>query len=553
MLKADALQHTDSWETLPWRKLQQKVFRLQKRIYQASTASDYNEVHTLQRLLLKSRAAKLLAVRKVTQDNRGKRTAGVDGKANLSPEERLALADTLSIKAEPQNIRRVNIKKADGDSRGLGIPTIHDRAVQALVKLALEPEWEAKFEPNSYGFRPGRSAHDAIQAIFSEIRAKSKYVLHCDIEKCFDRIEHDQLLAKLNTIGPLEKLIRKWLKAGIVDHGHTLFPEAGVPQGGVLSPLLSNVALHGLEYAITKGPERKQVGEPKVVRYADDVVIFSPDLDKLQTLRTEAEAFLATMGLRLKPSKTSISHTLNHYDGKAGFDFLGFDIRQYPVGKHHSAKVRTSRGSVALGFKTIIKPSKDAVKRHLFELERMIRHYRNFPRRELILKLMPIVRGWTAYYAKVCSKETFNDVDSQIFHKLMRYVKWRHKGSLRRATRINFDHKWRLKDGNLCLPKHTETPIQRHVKVRGNKSPFDGDWVYWARRLGLELKLPKRVALLIKKQRGKCGHCNLRISLDDVLEVHHRDGNKRNDVFANFLLVHGHCHDQIHRGAYDKS
>ena len=329
--------HTEDWQTLPWKQFQRNVFRLQQRIYQAARRGDWQQVHNLQRLLLRSWSARCLAVRQVTQDNRGKRTPGVDGVARLTPKQRLALArdlrDLSGWTVDP--IRRIYIPKlGKTEKRGLGIPTMSDRAMQALVKLALEPEWEASFEPNSYGFRPGRSAHDAIEAIFRFISRKPKYVLETDVEKCFDRISHAALLAKLNTIKPISRLVRDWLKAGIVDSGELLFPEAGTPQGGVISPLLANIALHGLEEVLTQvAPGKPKVG---VIRYADDLVIIHPDLEVLKQLKECAEVWLAEVGLRLKASKTRITHTLDLYEGRVGFDFLGFNIRQYRVGKHRT-------------------------------------------------------------------------------------------------------------------------------------------------------------------------------------------------------------------------
>jgi RNA-directed DNA polymerase len=312
---------------LPWKQYQRNVYRLQQRIYQAKRRNQIRQVHNLQRLLLRSWSARCLAVRQVTQDNRGKRTAGVDGVASLTSQQRLVLARELRYldqAADP--VGRVYIPKTETELRPLGIPTMVDRARQALVKLGLEPEWEAVFEPNSYGFRPGRSAHDVLEAIWNFIRLKPKYVLDADIEKCFERISHTALLAKLSTIQPIAKLIGGWLKAGIMDNGQLLYPEAGTPQGGVISPLLMNVALHGLEQALVGTYSKRE--RPAVIRYADDLVILHHDLTTLKHLQTQAEEWLQSMGLHLKASKTKICHTLESSQGEAGFDFLGFTIRQ---------------------------------------------------------------------------------------------------------------------------------------------------------------------------------------------------------------------------------
>jgi RNA-directed DNA polymerase len=266
------------WRDIDWPTVEKDVHNLQRRIYRASQKEDMDLIHRLQHLLMSSWSAKCLAIRKVTQDNQGKRTAGIDGIACLEDTERLLLIGHLSLDAKPSPVRRVWIPKPGSDEqRPLGIPTMYDRALQALVKLALEPEWEARFEPNSYGFRPGRSCHDAIEAIFGSIKQRAKFVLDADIAKCFDRINQEALLDKLQTFPLMRRVMKAWLKAGVLD-GDTLFPtEEGTPQGGVISPLLANVALHGLERKIEshfpsyRWMLKKSVAwKPNIIRYADD-------------------------------------------------------------------------------------------------------------------------------------------------------------------------------------------------------------------------------------------------------------------------------------------
>jgi RNA-directed DNA polymerase len=535
----------EDWKALPWRSIQRNVFRLQQRIYQAENRGEYKQVHNLQRLLLRSWSARCLAVRRVSQDNRGKCTPGVDGVANLTLKQRLALIEELRNVSNWQAdaIRRTYIeKRGTTEKRGLGIPTMRDRAMQKLAALALEPEWEAKFEPNTYGFRPGRSTHDAIEAIFNHIRLKPKFVLDADIEKCFDRIDKSALLEKLNAIQPIQRLVRCWLEAGILDGDQVLFPKAGVPQGGVASPLLCNVALHGFETALISVSTRFRIA---IVRYADDLVALCEDLETLQDVKREAEVWLAEMGLRLKPSKTRVTHTLDEFEGNVGFDFLGFNVRQYRVGRYHT---RTHRGRS--GFKTLIKPSKKACQRHLREMREVIRQRKGAPQAALVKALNPKIRGWAQYYSACVAKETFDWVDEQLFHKLYRWACFRHPRKSggwrvrrywkRKGERLNFG------DGKAWLAKYADIPIRRHVKVRGDKSPYDGDWPYWVQRLGRDPTKSMRVINLLKRQKNRCGLCGLYFAAEDVIEVHHWDGDRLNNRYANLVLLHGHCHDEIH-------
>jgi RNA-directed DNA polymerase len=542
---------TVEWKDLNWRKLEKVTFKLQKRIFRASERDDVKAVRKLQKTLIRSWSAKCIAVRRVTQDNQGKNTAGMDGVKSLTPKQRINLVGRLKLTGKAKPTRRVEIPKPGStETRPLGIPTINDRALQALVKLALEPEWEARFEPNSYGFRPGRSCHDAIDAIFKNISLKAKYVLDADIAKCFDRIDHKALISKIHTYPTLSRQIKTWLKAGYCD-GKELFPtNDGTPQGGVISPLLANIALHGMEervkqYAETlKGQKRDNRQSISLIRYADDFVIIHEDLNVVKKCQEIIADWLSDMGLELKPSKTKLTHTLNKVNENVGFEFLGFHIQQYKVGNYRAA----SNGTFKLGFKTLITPSKAKIKTHLIKIAEVIDIYKTAPQAALISKLNPIIRGWSNYYSTVVSKETFNKVDHLTYDKLRAWAKTRGKGN------INKDKYWRtVGNQNWCfstengleLLTHADTPIVRHIKVKGEASPFNGDWTYWSKRRGEYPETPTRVSKLIKKQKGICPHCGLYFTSTDIVEVDHIKpttlGGK--DTYENWQLLHKHCHD----------
>jgi RNA-directed DNA polymerase len=535
------------WRDIPWPQVERDVHTLQKRIYRASLRGDVEGIHRLQRLMISSWQAKCLAVRRVTQDNRGKKTAGIDGIAFLTPDERLWLVDTLTLDAQPRPTRRVWIPKPGTDEkRPLGIPTMSDRALQALVKFALEPEWEARFEPHSYGFRPGRSCHDAIAAIYVGINHLPKHVLDADIAKCFDRINHEALLRKVNTFPRMERLLRAWLRAGYLD-GETLFPtEEGTPQGGVISPLLANIALHGLETVLSKAyPQRIQTKDgwerwrPLVIRYADDFVILHRDRDVIEHCREMAQTWLRDIGLELKPSKTRLAHTLEEIDGSVGFDFLGFHVRQCRTGKYQSKQ----------GFKTIITPSPKKVQLHYQRLAEIIDRHQAAKQIDLIWKLNPIIRGWCNYYRTVVSKATFSHLDDLLYQKLRSWARRRHPRKRGPWIARKYWHRgWRfgMVGGYPELLKHASVPIRRHVQVQGKKSPFDGDWVYWATRLGKQPGIPRVLTRLLRQQGGKCDHCGLFFATASLIESHHKDGNPLNDERGNRAALHRHCHDAVH-------
>ena len=427
----------------------------------------------------------------------------MDGVKSLTPKQRLALTDKLKLGSKVAPTRRVWIPKpGKEEKRPLGIPTMYDRALQGLVKMVLEPEWEARFEPNSYGFRPGRSCHDAIGQIFTAIRLKPKFVYDADISKCFDCINHKKLLEKLNTYPTLRRQIRAWLKAGVMD-GLELKPtDRGTPQGGTISPLLANIALHGMENVIkeladsfdmkrvdgTQLAKRDKKKSVNIIRYADDFVIFHEDINILNRCIEVITQWLKGMELELKPSKTRITHTLNNYKKeKAGFDFLGFNVKQHKTGKYNCGK---NRGGL-LGFKTIITPSKEAQKRHYRKLAEVIGKNKGQSQITLISKLNPIIRGWCNYYATVVSQKVFEHLVHLLIWKLLKWgikrhrnkgMKWVVKKYFMTIGNRNWVFATRTRDNPFptYLISHHKTEIKRFVKVKGDASPYDGNLVYWS-------------------------------------------------------------------------
>lgn len=546
------------WNQLPWRKLGRSVFKLQKRIYQASISKNVKQVHRLQKLLLSSTSGKLLAVRRVTQDNQGRKTAGIDGVANLTKIERLRLVETMNLNEKSKPVRRIWITKPGKlEKRPLGIPIMRERTKQALIKLALEPEWEAKFEPNSYGFRPGRSCHDDCMAIFNALNKKTAFVLDADISGCFDNIDHSALLKKLNTTSLLRRVIKGWLKAGIMESGIFFNTDHGTPQGGVISPLLANIALDGLEndtkQALSKelfkySKEKSGKGHTahsqnaiSIIRYAYDFVIIHESQGIVQQAKVFVEKWLKNIGLEMKVSKTRITHTFHKIgEQKAGFDFLGFTVRQFPVKQSKR------------GYKLLIKPSRASQKRHAKVIKGALRSFRTAPQEAVIAKLNPIINGWSRYYIPVVSTQTFARLDCDMHHKLWKWVTRRHSNKGKKWARRKYfrklgNEKWRfMTDDGKYLAYHADHPIKRHIKIKDRKSPYDGDWIYWSTRLRNMPCNSPRVTKLLKIQNGKCSDCNLWFKADDLIEIHHHDRNHNNNKITNLILLHRHCHDIVH-------
>jgi RNA-directed DNA polymerase len=505
------LNPVDKWKSIPWRKLRKIVFRLQVRIFKAQKNGNALLVRKLQKLLLSSRAAKLLAIRQVTQLNIGRKTAGVDGKKALEPSQRLALYEVLAKNWKQwkhQPLKRVYIPKADGTQRGLGIPTISDRAYQCLLKYALEPAAEALFNAHSYGFRPGRGCHDVQRQLFNTLNGAkangiSKRILELDIEKCFDKIDHKFLMQSVQLPKAAKQGIFRAIKAGV--RGEFSSSQAGTPQGGVISPLLANIVLHGLENV---GQEirfkRKSYRYADTIvglRYADDVVYILKPGDDPELLRKHIDTFLETRGLKVKEAKTKVVHSTD------GFDFLGYNFAVRPNGKFISTPSQKATSSIKAKVKEVMKDSR-------FTLEQRID------------KCGSIVRGWRNYHR-------FCDMSQ---HKLWAIAHWTWK-FIRKQGRYDRSQTNKVIDRAFPSIKWTVCGFNNVIK---DKSPYDGDFVYWSKRENANYD--GITARLLKKQNHKCTECHLSFISGDIAELHHIDGNHSNWKPNNLEVLHRECH-----------
>lgn len=482
------MEYINSWQDIQWSSIEDKVFRLQLRIYKAAANQDWEKVHKIQRLLISSKFAKYLAVRRVTENNAGKKTSGVDKLIISFPREKFTLANSLKIDGKSSPIRRTYITKSDGNQRPLCIPTIEDRAKQTLAYLALCPEWEAKFEPESYGFQPSRSVLDAIEAVSLGISKKPKWVLNVDISKCFDRINYDYLLDKCNTFPEMKKQLQAWLKEGFLDGEDHIFPELGTPQAGSIFSLLVNIALHGLrtelDIYINKLPGYKSNNRQSLtyVRYAQNLIIMYPDKNTIQEIKLIIQKFLKPIWLELHPTKTRIAHTFkttSPYD--TGFTFLGFDIIQKRIGS--KIRIATKKQKPKQQFITLITPSKASLQIHKRKIRDTIRRYRGVSQERLIQCLNLITRSWTLSKSKITriSSKIFQNLDQFLFIQLWKWARKRHPKMPQLKLKAKYWHtvgksNWIFgikKDYKVTirLQMHSKIPIQRHVK--GIECPFD--------------------------------------------------------------------------------
>lgn len=488
---------SESWRSLPWKKFRSNLFRLQRRIFKAIRSGDIAKAKSLQKLVLKSTSARLLAIRQVTQLNKGKRTAGIDGKKVLNFKERFELLKLLSQANDwkHQGLREVPIPKKNGFTRILKVPTIQDRAWQCLVKYALEPAHEATFHARSYGFRTGRCTQDAQKVAFANLNSQGKgyekRVIELDIKKCFDRISHKSIMDKLIAPSPVKLGIFRCLKAGIKPE----FPEQGTPQGGIVSPLLANIALNGIEDI-----------HPSI-RYADDMIFFLKPKDDAEKILQKVSEFLNERGMEVSQEKTKVTATTD------GFNFLGWNFIVQKNGKFRSTPSVENFKAMREKVKAIVNNS-------------------NYGAEEKASKLAPVIRGWRNYHRHCDMNSSRNSLWSlnhrtfKVFLKQKKINRYKAESLVKKA---------------FPTVKFSEN---RFVNVKGEKSPFDGDLIYWSQR---ESKLYDGTsAKLIKKQNHTCAKCNMKFFPGEDIHLHHIDGNHDNWKTENLEMIHHSCHQYRH-------
>ena len=541
-----AFSHSnDSWHSIDWNCCYHTVKRLQVRIAKATTKENWRQVKQLQRMLVNSFSARALAVRKVTE-NRGKKTPGVDGEIWNTPELKWDATHNLSRKGyKPMPLRRVHIPKANGKTRPLGIPVMRDRAMQALYLLALEPVTETTADRNSYGFRPHRACADAIEQCFVNLsrKASAQWVLEGDIKGCFDHISHDWLIANV----PMDKaILKKWLRAGFMESGSWNPTEAGTPQGGIISPVLANMALDGLEEVLESHFGRKNTKasyKTKVnyVRYADDFIItgISQELLKNEVLPT-VEAFMAERGLTLSKEKTLITHI------EQGFNFLGQNVRKY-------------------NGKMLIKPSKKNVQTLLKNIQDYLNSHKTAPAAAIITKLNPMIRGWCNYHRWICASEAFKYVDYRIWKMLWKWCRRIHSNRRKRWIKNKYfktvgSRSWvfsaprpKGEDGYYRLFYAARVKIDKHVKIRATANCYLPEDEQYFERLKMQ-RLKKSLAgnmklwKIVERQNFQCAVCHQQFNSEDEWDIHHivRRVDGGTDNSSNLMMLHVNCHRQLH-------
>lgn len=533
----------ENWHAINWHLVQRKVRGLQVRIAQATKEGQWRQVQKLQRLLTHSFAARALAVRRVTE-NRGKNTPGVDGELWSTPTSKWKAIERLKRTGyRPKPLRRVYIPKANGKRRPLGIPTMLDRAMQALYLLALEPVSETTADRNSYGFRPQRSTADAIEQCFINLSRKNsaEWVLEGDIRGCFDNISHDWLLAHV----PMDKqVLQKWLKAGYMESNRLNPTEAGTPQGGIISPVLANLALDGLEKVLEehfgeKNTKKSYKTKVNYVRYADDFIITGISKELLENeVKQLVEAFLAKRGLQLSAEKTVVTHISN------GFDFLGQNIRKY-------------------NGKLLIKPSRKNMRNFLTKVRDVIKRNPTVRTETLIMQLNPLFRGWANYHRHVVAKETYNYVDYRVWKLLWQWCRRRHSNRRKRWIKEKYFKKvgsrsWVFQgvrsDGEkISLFYTNDTPIKRHTKIQAEANPYDPQFEqYFEKRLEHLWKsstvIRRKLYGLWMEQDKRCLVCHHLITQESDWVIHHliRRVDGGSDNLSNLVVLHPTCHQQLH-------